>query len=43
MLITPIARLRNTAQTSKALERALELHRLRREAAARQDVAPEQA
>jgi len=43
MLITPIARLRNTAQTSQALERALELRRLRREAAARQDVAHEQA
>ena len=42
MLITPIARLRNTAQTSKALERAIEARKLQREVAVREDVAPQQ-
>ena len=43
MLITPIARLRNTAQTTKALERAIEARRLQREAPSKQHDAPEQA
>ena len=42
MLITPIARLRNTTQTAKALERALQARRLRAEDLARGDDAPQQ-
>ena len=42
MLITPIARLRNTTQTAKALERALLARRARTEDLVQRDEAPQQ-
>ena len=42
MLITPIARLRNTTQTAKALERALLVRKARTEDLVHRDEAPQQ-